>query len=104
MYKHLHYRDYRKKRERERTSENIWRAENFPNMGKETVFQIPSRIKPRRNMLRHIIIKLTKIKGKEKYWSQRGKTTNNEQKNVHKAVSSFLSRNSANEKVVLQYI
>ena len=44
------------------------RAENFPNMGKETVNQvqqaqrIPHRINTRRNRLRHILIKLTKIK------------------------------------------
>ena len=41
---------------------------NFPNMGKEIVNQIqeaqrvPYRINPRRNMPRHILIKLLKIK------------------------------------------
>ena len=41
-------------------------------MGKETVTQVqeaqrvPGRINPRRNTLRHIVIKLTKIKDKEK--------------------------------------
>ena len=41
-------------------------------MGKEIVTQVqevqrvPYRINPRRNMLRHILIKLTKIKFKEK--------------------------------------
>ena len=45
-------------------------AENFPNMGKETVNQvqevqsIPSRVNARRNTLRHIVIKLTKDKDK----------------------------------------
>ena len=45
-------------------------AENFPNMGKETVNQfqevqrVPGGINPRRNMPRHIVIKLTKIKDK----------------------------------------
>ena len=48
-------------------------AENFPNMGKEIVNQlqeaqrIPGRINPRRNTLRHNIIKLTKLKAKIKY-------------------------------------
>ena len=43
-------------------------AENFPNMGKETVTQVqeaqrvPNRINPRRNTPRHILIKLTKTK------------------------------------------
>ena len=36
-------------------------------MGKETVTErVPVMIKPRRNTLRHIVIKLTKIKDKEK--------------------------------------
>ena len=47
-------------------------AENFPNMEKEIVNQVqeaqrvPYRINPRRNTLRHILIKLTKIKHKER--------------------------------------
>ena len=46
-------------------------VENFPNMGKEIVSQVqeaervPYRINPRRNMPRHILIKLSKIKYKE---------------------------------------
>ena len=45
-------------------------VENFPNMGKEIVNQIqevqrvPYRINPRRNMPRHILIKLSQIKYK----------------------------------------
>ena len=47
-------------------------VENFPNMGKEIVNQIqeaqrvPYKINPRRNTPRHILIKLSKIKYKEK--------------------------------------
>ena len=47
-------------------------AENFPNMEKEIVDQVqeahrvPYRINLRRNMPRHILIKLTKIKHKER--------------------------------------
>ena len=44
-------------------------VENFPNMGKEIVkswkHRVPYRINPRRNMPRHILIKLSKIKYKE---------------------------------------
>ena len=46
--------------------------ENFPNMGKEIATQVqgakrvPYRINPRKNTPRHILIKLTKIKFKEK--------------------------------------
>ena len=48
-------------------------AENFPIMGKEPVTQVqevqrfPGRINTRRNTPRHIVIKLRKIKDKEKY-------------------------------------
>ena len=47
-------------------------VENFPNMEKKIVNQVqqaqrvPYRINPRRNMLRHILIKLTKTKHKER--------------------------------------
>ena len=47
-------------------------AENFPNMGKEIVNQVqeaqrvPGRINLRRNTPRHIVMKLTKIKDKNK--------------------------------------
>ena len=61
--------------EKEKGSEKIFEeiiVENFPNMGKEIVNQVqeaqrvPYRINPRRNMPRHILIKLTKVKFKEK--------------------------------------
>ena len=61
--------------EREKGPEKIVEeiiVKNFPNMGKEIAIQVqevqrvPYRINPRRNMLRHIVIKLTKIKNKEK--------------------------------------
>ena len=47
-------------------------VENFPNTGKEIVNQvqkvqrIPYKLNPKRHTLRHILIKLTKIKHKEK--------------------------------------
>ena len=47
-------------------------VENFLSMGKEIATQVqeaqrvPCRINPRRNMLRYIVTKLTKIKDKEK--------------------------------------
>ena len=61
--------------ERDKESEKIFEeiiVEIFPNMGKEIATQvqeaqrIPYRINPRRNMPRHIVIKLAKIKDKEK--------------------------------------
>ena len=61
--------------EREKGPEKIFEeiiVKNFPNMGKEIATQVqevqrvPGRINARRNMPRHIVIKLTKIKDKEK--------------------------------------
>ena len=57
--------------EREKGVENVFEeimAENFPNLKKETNIQIqeakrvPNKINPRRDMPKHIVIKLTKIK------------------------------------------
>ena len=59
-----------KKKDHEKILEEII-VENFPKMGKEIITQVqetqgvPNRINPRRNTLRHILIKLTKIKHKE---------------------------------------
>ena len=62
--------------ERDKRPEKIFEeiiAENFPNMGKEIVNQVqeaqrvPGRINPRRNTLRHIVIKLPKLKTEIKY-------------------------------------
>ena len=67
--------DLRWARKREKGPEKIFEeiiTENFPNMGKETVThvqeaqRVPHRINPRRNTPRHILIKQTKIKDKEK--------------------------------------
>ena len=60
--------------EREKGTEKIFQeiiAKNFPHMGKEPLTQIqeaqvPYKINPRRNTPRHILIKLIKIKDKEK--------------------------------------
>ena len=61
--------------EREKGTEKIFQeiiAKNFPHMGKDPLTQIqevqrvPCKINPRRNTPRHILIKLTKIKDKEK--------------------------------------
>ena len=62
-------------------------------MGKETVTQfqeaqrVPYRIKPRRNMPRHVVIKLTKINDKEKIL----KATREKQKITYKGNHISLS-------------
>ena len=74
MHQFLNYRGPREE-ENKKGSEEIFEeiiVENFPNMGKEIVNQVqeaqrvPYRINPRRNMPRHILIKLSNIKYKEK--------------------------------------
>ena len=66
-------------------------VENFPNVGKEIVNQfqeaqrVPNRINPRRNTPRHILIKLSKIKYKEKILkAAREKQQTNKQTNSQK--------------------
>ena len=54
--------------------------ENFPDMVKEIDFQeaqrVPKKLDPKRNTLRHVIIKLPKIKDKERILkAARGKET-----------------------------
>ena len=74
MHQHSNYRGSRGRREGkgpEKTFEQII-VENVPNMGKEIVIQVqevqrvPYGINPRKNMPRHILIKLTEIKYKGK--------------------------------------
>ena len=66
----MHYR-VPEGEDREKGPEKIFEeiiVQNFPNMGKEIATQVqeaqrvPGRINPRRNTLRYIVIKLTKIK------------------------------------------
>ena len=73
MHQLSNYRGPRKRREQngyEKIFEEIV-VENFPNMEKVTVNQVQKaqriscRINPRRNMPRHILIKLTNTKHKE---------------------------------------
>ena len=78
--------------EKKKGSEEIFKqiiVESFPNMGKEIATQVqeaqrvPYRIIPRRNTPRHILIKLTKIKFKEKIL----KAAREKQKITYKRIS-----------------
>ena len=95
MHQYLHYRGPRRKRKRgpEKIFEEII-AENFPNMRKDILNQVQKaqrvlgRKISRRNTWRHIAIKLTKIKDKEKnIKSNKGKATNTIQGNFHKDIN-----------------
>ena len=71
VHQHSNYRSRRRRKEKvsENTFEDII-VKKFLNMGKEIVNQIQEvqrvlyRINPRRNTLRHMLIKVTKIKYK----------------------------------------
>ena len=73
MHQHSNYRTPEEEKEKgyEKIFEEII-VENFPNMEKEILNQVqeagrvPHRINPRRNMPRHILIKLMKTKHKER--------------------------------------
>ena len=64
------------------------RVENFPKLGKEITTQVqetqrvPKRINPRRNIPRHMLIKLAKIKDKEQIL----KAAREKQQIAHKGV------------------
>ena len=71
----MNYTGPRRRRGKKKGTEKIFEeiiVESFLNMGKEKVNQVqeaqrvPSRINPRRKTPRHIVIKLAKIKDKEK--------------------------------------
>ena len=73
-HQHLNYRGP-KEEEKKKGYEKIFKeimVENFPNVEKKIVNQVqevqrvPYRTNPRRNMPRHILIKLTKTKHKER--------------------------------------
>ena len=87
-----------KKKGNEKMFEQI-RDENFPNMGKEIVNQVqeaqrvPYRINPRRNTPRHILLKLSKIKYKEKIL----KAAREKQQITYKRISIRLTTNLSAE-------
>ena len=74
MHQHLNYRGPQKKKRKRKDIRNFEEiiVENFPKMKKEIVNQVqeaqkvPYRINPRRNTPRHLLIKLTKTKHKER--------------------------------------
>ena len=85
-------------------------VENFPNMEKEIVNQVqkaqkvPYRINPRRNMPRHISIKLTKTKHKQRLL----KATREKQQVTYKeypiCLTAYLLAETAGQKGMAGYI
>ena len=90
--------------EREKGPKKIFEeiiVENFPNMGKKIATQdqeaqrVPYRINPRRNMSRHIVIKLNKIKDKEKLL----KATRGKRQITYKGTPIMLTAETVQEKL-----
>ena len=86
--------------EKKKGSEKVFEeiiVENFPNMGKEIVTQVqeaqrvPYRINPRKNTPRHILIKLTEIKFKEKILKAAREKQKITYKGIHIGLSADLS-------------
>ena len=84
--------------EQEQEIENLFEQimkENFPNLAKEIDFQevqeaqrVPKKLDPKRNTPRHIIIKLPKIKDKERIFkAEKTKGDRHLQRTSHKTVS-----------------
>ena len=95
--------------EREKGTEKTFKeiiVENFPNMGKEPFTQIlgaqqvPYKINPRRNIPRHILIKLTKTKDKEKMKAAREKKQITYKGIPIRLSVKFFSKNAASQKRV----
>ena len=92
----IHFIEVLEGEEREKEPEQVSAeiiAENFPNMGKETVNQVQEaqrvlgRINPRRNTPRHTIIKMTETKDRDNILKATRERTNNIQGNSHQAIS-----------------
>ena len=91
---------FQKKKRKRKCMRKYWSiVKTFSNIRKEIVTQVQEaqrvlhRINTKKNMPRYILIKLTKIKHKEK--RNEGKATNNIHGNSHKSNSWPFSSNSA---------
>ena len=100
MLQHSNHRSPRRrqKESHEKILEEII-VENFPKMGMEIVTQVqeiqsvPDRINPRRNTPRHTLIKLTKIKHKEKIL----KAPREKQQITHKGIPTRITADLSTE-------
>ena len=73
-------------------------AEKFPNLGRNLDIQVhealssPLKFQPKRSFPRHIMIKLSKIKDKERISKAAREKKSSIHRDSHKAISGFLSR------------
>ena len=84
-------------------------VENFPSMEKEIVNQVqeaqrvPYRINPKRNMPRHILIKLMETKHKERAWKAARKKKQVTYKGNPICLTADLCRPEGNGRIYLKY-
>ena len=92
-----------KKKDQEKILEEII-VENFPKMGKEIATQaqetqrVPNRINPRQNTPRHILIKLMKIKQKQKILQAARERQQITQKGIPITITADLSIETSGQK------
>ena len=104
----MHYRNTRRRREREREKTCFEKviAENFPNLGKAIVSQAmevhrsPNTRDPRKTTARYILIKMRKIKDKDRLLKAARGRNNHIQRKAHQANIRLLSRNLTGQKGV----
>ena len=101
MYKHLNHRGAGSRRRKARNWKLIWKKmkENFLNLVKEIDIQIqeaqgvPNKMDPKRTTPRHIIIKISKVKEKEKIL----KAAREKQRVTYKGIPIWLSADFSEE-------
>ena len=101
--------------EKQQEIENLFEKimkENFPNFVKKVdiyiqvqeVHRIPNKLDPKRITPRHIIIKMTKFKDKERILKAAREKQSHLQRSSHKTVSWFLKRHLAGKKALARSI
>ena len=66
--------------------------------------KVPNRLNLKRSIMRNIIAKLSEVEDKENFESSQGKITSQIQRNPHKTISRFLSRNLTGQEKMEWYI
>ena len=112
MHQRLNYRGP-KEEDKNKWYEKIFEeilVENFPNMKKEIANQVleaqrvPYRINPRRNTPRHILIKLTKTKHKERILKAAGEKQQVMYKGNPMCLTADVAAETAGQKGMAGYI
>ena len=104
MFQYLNYKAARKRRTTARNWKLIWTNNEgkLPNLAKEKDFQeaqrVPKKLDQKRNTPRRIIVKLPKIKDKERILKAAREKQSYLQRSSHKIINWFLKWNFAGKK------